>query len=431
MVFQTLYYVVDLYFVARLGDIALAGVSAAGNIMFVVLALTQVLTVGALALISQAAGRKDRDAASLYFNQSLALSAVLAIGTCVAGYAITPAYMRSLGADPLTAAAGETYLRWVIPGMALQFPLVAMSIALRATGIVKPPMFVQMFTVLLNAALRPVLIAGWGTGAPLGIAGAGLATTISVAVGTGLLAILFVRHEKFIAFDRKLVRPRAAAWRQLLRIGLPAGGEFGLLFVYLAIIYWVIRGFGAEAQAGFGVGSRVMQAIFLPAMAVAFAAAPVAGQNFGAGQFDRVRQTFRSAALVGGALMATLTLFCQWRPDAFIAVFTGDAAVIAFGAEFLRIISLNFVASGLILTCSSLFQGLGYTWPALISTASRVATFAIPAIWLTFQPSFELRHVWYISVASVWLQVLLSLWLLRREFGIRLGAQPTPSPNSI
>ena len=111
-----------------------------------------------------------------------------------------------------------------------------------------------------------------------------------------LLSFYFVRLEKYVHFRAGLWRPRFAVWGRMLNIGLPAGGEFALMFVYMSVIYWIIRDFGAAAQAGFGVGTRLMQAIFLPAMAIAFATGPIAGQNFGAQQFARVRETFRAAA---------------------------------------------------------------------------------------------------------------------------------------
>ena len=111
-----------------------------------------------------------------------------------------------------------------------------------------------------------------------------------------------MRLEKYVAFDPAMFRARFATWKRILRIGLPPGGEFALMFVYLGVVYWVIRHFGAPAQAGFGIGSRVMQAIFLPAMAVAFAVAPIAGQNVGGGHAPRVRETFRVAAILGSAI---------------------------------------------------------------------------------------------------------------------------------
>jgi putative MATE family efflux protein len=423
MLMQTLYYLVDLYFVGRIGDAALAGVGAAGNVMMIIVALTQVLGVGTVALIAQAVGRKDAADANLVFNQSLLMAAGCAIVTLVGGYALSGAYMDAVGADAATAQAGTTYLRWFLPGLALQFALVAMGSALRGTGIVKPTMIVQLVTVLLNVMLAPVLIAGWGTGRPLGVAGAGLASTISIAVGVVVLLLYFERLEKYVAVHPDQWQPRLATWRRLLGIGLPAGGEFLLMFVIMAVVYVVIRPFGPDAQAGFGVGSRLMQAIFLPAMALAFAVAPVAGQNFGAQRHDRVRETFRSAAIMSSVLMVALTLLCQWRADWLVAAFAQDPGVVGVGAQYLRTVSWNFVASALIFSCSGMFQALGNTLPSLASSASRLLSFVVPALWLAQRPGFELREVWYLSVASVALQAIVSLLLLRRVVRRRLGAR--------
>lgn len=427
MLFQTLYYLIDLYFVARLGDAAVAGVAAAGNVQFIVMALTQVLGVGMMVLISHAVGRKDIADANLVFNQSLLLAALCAAVTLIGGYGFSGMYVRMLAADEAAARAGMAYLHAFLPGLALQFALVSMGSALRGTGIARPTMLVQMATVLLNAVLAPVLVAGWGTGRPLGVAGAGWATSISIAVGVVMMLVYFLRLEKVVAFDRTSLGPRLPVWGRILRIGLPPGGEFALTFVYLGVVYWVIRGFGAESQAGFGIGMRVMQAIFLPAMAIAFAVGPVAGQNFGAANGDRVRATFRSAAWLGTALMLVLTLLCHWRPELLIRVFTQDPAVIVVATLYLRIVSWNFVASGLILTCSGMFQAIGNTMPALISSATRLLTFVVPAVWLSGRPGFELRELWLLSAATVALQCLLSLWLLRGQLRDQLQARLAPA----
>jgi putative MATE family efflux protein len=420
MLLQTLYYIVDLFFVSRLGDAAIAGVSAAGNVAFLVFALTQMLGVGVVALISQAVGRKDAAEANHVFNQSLVLSLLCFLLTLVCGYAATSAYMGKIGADASTVTMGTTYLYWFLPGLALQFALVAMGSALRGTGIVKPTMVVQGLTVLINIVLAPVLIAGWGTGHPLGVAGAGLASTIAIAAGVVLLAMYFHKLEKYVQLHPSTWAPRLTMWLRIFNIGLPAGGEFALMFAYMAIIFWIIRTFGAAAQAGFGVGSRVMQAIFLPAMAVAFATAPIVGQNFGAQRPERVRATFRSAALMTCSVMLFLTLICQLQSAWLIRPFSIEPRVVAVGAQFLTIISWNFVATGIIFTCSSTFQGLGNTWPSLASSASRLITFVGPAIWLSGQPWFQMRHLWFLSVATVSVQALTSLFLVRREFERRL-----------
>jgi Na+-driven multidrug efflux pump len=189
----------------------------------------------------------------------------------------------------------------------------------------------------------------------------------------------------------------------------------------------VIRDFGAAAQAGFGVGQRVMQSIMLPAMAVAFAAAPIAGQNYGARRPERVRETFKWSVIIGAALMIGLTVLCQFEAEWFMRVFTSETAVIAVGVHFLLISSWNFPANAVIFSCSSLFQAMGNTWPTIGSSVVRLVVFTAPVLWLSAQPWFELHHVWYVSVVSMTLQALVSYLLLRREFGRRLaGLEPAP-----
>ncbi len=261
----------------------------------------------------------------------------------------------------------------------------------------------------------------------MGVAGAGLASSLSVGVGVVLLAVYFHRLEKYVAFDSAQWRPQLATWRRLLRIGLPAGGEFLLMFIYMAVIYWIIRRFGADAQAGFGIGQRLMQSMFLPAMAVAFATAPIVGQNFGAGKFARVRETFVLAALIGGCIMVMLTLFCQWSSAWAIHAFTADPTALAVGSQYLQVISWNFLASGLVFTCSAVFQGLGNTLPAVLSSASRLVSFVAPALWLAARPNFSSSSSGTCRSQASHLQACFSLWLVRGEFRRRLAVPAASS----
>jgi len=426
MIFQTLYFLADLYFVGRLGKEAVAGVSLAGNLMFIVLALTQSMSVGATSLISQSFGRKDRAQAQLVFNQAMVLSNLTGIVFGLLFFALRGVYARRLAADPATAALGIQYLTWFVPALFLQFPLVIMGAALRAMGDMKLPTVIQVATVLLNIVLAPVLMFGWGTGRPLGVAGAAIASLVAIAVGCVAFILYFLRPASALRFDSAEWTPRPRLWGAMLRIGLPAGGEFALMSVYMVLVYDIIRPFGAAAQAGFGIGIRVVQALFLPTVAIAFAAAPVAGQNFGAGLGARVRQTFYSAAAMSAAVMFTLTLLCEIAPAGMIRFFNADPGVVAFGSEYLRIICWNFLASGIVFVSSSVFQGMGNTLPPLAASALRLLLFALPAYAISHQPGFQLRQVWYISVATVTVQLVVNLWLLHREFGRKL-ARAVPS----
>src|SRR5947208_1795972 len=311
MVVQTLYLLADLYWVGTLGKEAIAAVGLSGNLMMVVLALTQMLGVGTTTVISQAAGRKDQAHAELGFNQSIVLSLVVALLVGVCSFPFRHQYSVALSADATTATLAASYLVWFIPSLMLQFPLVALGSALRATGIIKPAVGLQVLSVILNIILAPVLIFGVGPFPKLGVAGAALATFLSILIANILTVIYFERSYRYLRFRPSFWQPRFKIWWSMLRIGIPAGAEFAMMAVYIVVVYAIIRGFGAAAQAGFGVGARIMQAMFLPVIAVAFAVAPIVGQNFGGRRADRVRQTFYSAVLITSVVMVFLTIDSQ------------------------------------------------------------------------------------------------------------------------
>jgi putative MATE family efflux protein len=421
MIFQTLYFLSDLYWVGRLGKEAVAGVAVAGNLTFIVLAATQMLSVGTTTLISHAAGRKEQEGAITVFNQSLMLGAVCGLGFLLFGTLLSGWYARQLAADPVTAGLARYYMGWFIPAMALQFPMVSMSAALRGTGNFKPGMVVQTATVIVNIIVTPMLMFGWPAGPALGVSGAALGTFISLLIGTIWLALYFRGTTAYLHFRPATWRPQLSLWSRMLKVGLPAGAEFGLMAVYLLIVYIVIRPFGAAAQAGFGIGLRIVQALFLPQVALGIAVAPVAGQNFGAGHGERVRQTFRSAAAIGGGIAMVAVAICLASPAAFIRVFASDAQVIAVGSEYLRIAAVSFVASAEIFVASSMFQAMGNTIPPLIASAGRLLIVGVAAVAMSRMPSFQLVWVWYLSVTAIWLQLAANLLLLRREFSRRLA----------
>jgi putative MATE family efflux protein len=422
MVFQTLYFLVDLYWVGRLGKEAVAAVAIAGNLTFIVLAVSQMLGVGTTTLVAHAAGRKDHDEALVVFNQSQVLSIVVAVIFLAVGLLLLDAYTSTLGADLRTTELANDYLVWYIPAMALQFLIASMSAALRGTGNFKPGMVVGTATVILNMVLAPILVFGWGTGLPFGVAGAAISTLVAVIVGTVWLGAYFVAPSAYLHFRSTQWRPHLGMWARMLKIGLPAGAEFGLMAAYLFIVYVISRPFGAAAQAGFGIGLRIMQAGFMPVVALGFAVAPVAGQNVGARLPDRVKNTFFTAAGMAAAAMVVLGLVCWIEAPLMVRVFSDDAQVIAVGSEYLEYMSWAFVASGVVFVSSSMFQALGNTMPSLAASFARILMVAIPVILLSRLAGFQLHWIWYVSGASVYVQMITVLVLLRREFRVRFAS---------
>jgi putative MATE family efflux protein len=420
MVFQTLYFLVDLKFVGMLGKTAVAGVSLSGNLMFAVLALTQMLGVGTTALIAHATGRKDQATARFIFNQSQVLSLVVGVVFFVVLMALRGPFAHVQAADPETARLAGEYLDWFIPALALQFAMVATASALRGIGDFKPGMIMQTATVLLNVGLAPVLMFGWVTHHPLGVAGTAIASFVATAVGVVSLIIYIVKKNGYLRFVAQEWRPQLATWARMLKIGLPAGAEFALMGTYMFVIYGITRRFGAGAQAGYGIGLRVIQAGFMPVVALGFAVSPVAGQNFGARQAYRVRATFRMGALMATTAMAALFLICQIVPEQLVGLFNKDAAVLAVGGEYLRILAWNFVPSGIVFVSSSMFQALGNTIPSLASSFIRTTLLVVPAIMMSHAAGFSLRWIWLLAVGCTTFHALLNVLLLRREYRRRL-----------
>jgi putative MATE family efflux protein len=396
--------------------------------MIILLSMTQVLGVGTVALISHAAGRNDQNDANQIFNQALLIAAAFAVLVLIAGYALTLPYLRLVAADELAVVQGREYLYWFLPGMALEFAMVALASGLVGIGIVKPPIIVGAATLLINAALAPVLIAGWGTGHSMGAAGAGLATSLAVLGGVTMLSVYCSRAEKYLTFRVEQFQLRFAVWRRLLAVGSPAGGELLLGFLFSTISFWAISGFGAQAQAGFGIGSRIMQGVMLPALAIGSVVAPIAGQNFGARNMDRVRTTFRFAVVQSMGLMFIALLLCQWQPEAMMRVFSPEPEVVRVGSLFLRTTSWSFFLAGVTFVCSGIFQALGSTTPSFLSAAARLIVYGLPTLWLTSQPNFKLEHVFYIWIVATMVQAVLSLVLLHKQMRLQLDSLVANQP---
>jgi putative MATE family efflux protein len=415
MLSQTLYLLVDLYWVGGLGKEAVAAVGIASNLSFIVLACVQVLSVGTTTLVSHAAGAKDPDRARRVFHQAVWLSTLSGVVFAIAATVGRRAYIGALAPDAETAALADGYLAWFVPALAVQFVFATMAAALRGTGAFQIPMMVQVVSVAINVVLAPVLIFGWGTGVALGVKGAAMSTLVAITIAATWLASRFLDPQGYLRFSAADAPPAPSIWARLLAIGLPAGAEFSLMAIYMFLVLVVSRPFGAAAQAGFGIGLRLVQALFLPVVALAFSAAPVAGQNVGARRFDRVRETLRTALALAVGLMLVTTVCCQLAAVPLIRVFSKDAAVIAVGSDYLRIIAWSFAGSGIVFVCSSLFQALGRTLPPLATSFARNLAIFVPVLWLASRPGFDLRVIWYLSVGTMLLHAAANFLLVSRQ----------------
>ena len=282
--------------------------------------------------------------------------------------------------------------------------------------------------MIVNIVLAPFLIFGWGPFPEMGVSGAAVATLVAIVVGVVWISFYFVDAKAYLRFHFAHWRPQLRVWWEMLKIGLPAGAEFALMGIYMAVVYAITKPFGAAAQGGFTIGLRIVQSAFLPVVALAFAVAPVAGQNFAAHKGDRVRAAFKAAAgmAAGAMLIAAIGLFAAATP--LMRIFTSDPEVITVGVEYLHVVAITLVASGVTFVSSSMFQAMGNTIPSLATSALRLVVSIVPAILLSRAPGFHLTWIWYISAVAVFLQLTVNLILLQREFRLKLGSIPAVAP---
>ncbi|WP_028079562.1 MATE family efflux transporter [Solimonas soli] len=425
MLVQTAYSLIDIFWVGRLGRDAVAAVALGSNLMVMLMAVAQTLAVGTAALIAQAAGRRDHDEARQLFTQSQLLSLIVGVAFVAVAGLLHGRYADGLSGNAQTARLAREFLVPFIVAMGLQIPMFVISAALRGLGDVRTSSIAQLVTVILNIVLAPVLIFGWGSGRPLGVAGAALATLISVGVGMLGLFAYVLRSGRYLASGRAAWRPQWNAWLRMTRIGLPSGVEFALMAFYFAFIMALLQRFGSAPQAAFGVGMRVLQLGMMPAMAVTFATAAIVGQNFGARQPRRVRQAFDQALRLNLVSVGVFCLAFHLAPEWLIRPFSNDAEVIAYGAEFLRWISWNLLAIGVVFACGGVFSGFGNTLPSLLGSATRIGFIVVAALVLARDARFVPHWLWALSVAGTLLQLAFNVVLLRRELRRKLGA-PAP-----
>ena len=370
MVFQTLYFLADLYWMGRLGKEAVAAVGVAGNLMFVVLALTQMLGVGTTTLVAHAVGRKDpRRRAPRLQPGAVAVARSPGRLFLVVGLALTPAYADAFSADAATAALVRQFLWWFVPAMALQFALVARVVgAARHRRLQAGHDRGAASTVVLNMVLAPVLIFGWGTGVPLGVGRrrGGVARRHRRRASPGSTRYV-ERPESFLRFRRDEMAPDWPTWKRLLGIGLPAGVEFGLIAVYMGVVYVgepAVRRRRAGRLRHRPAGGAGRASCRSSRSASPWRRWPgrtsARGSGTACARPSAWRRRWRSAG------MLVLVALCQLFPAALIRVFSTDPAVVAVGEEYLRIVSWNFVAGGLVFVTSSMFQAMGNTLPSLV-----------------------------------------------------------------
>jgi putative MATE family efflux protein len=373
---------VDTYFVAQLGTNPLAAMSFTFPVVTVLGSVAMGLGTGTASVIARGIGEGDRHKVQRLTTDSLLLSLLLVgILSALGLVTITPLF-RALGAGQELLPLIRDYMSiWYMGMVFLVVPLVGNS-AIRASGNTVTPSLIMTVAAVANIAVDPVLIFGWGPLPALGLKGAALATVIARA-GTLLASLAFLHfRERLLSFAVPNWKTMLRSWGSLLVIGLPAIAANLISPLSVVFVTSLMARYGAEAVAGFGLASRLEAMALIAPLALSGSIGPFVGQNWGAQQYDRVKQAIQASfwfCLGWGGLAAVLLGTTAGEVATW---FDRNPTVIASASVYLTLVPVSYGALGIVLTASAACNALGQPLPALGMSLTRLLLLFIPLAYL-------------------------------------------------
>jgi putative MATE family efflux protein len=398
--------VVDTFWVGRLGENAVAAVGAVFPVTAILFSVTTVMLTGTQVLVSQRAGRDDRAGArrATFHGATIALVAGVAVAAVVFVGAETIVSVLLSGDAVVPLAA--TYLVW----LALLYPFASMSDAMEGGfigwGDSRASMYANVSAVVVNVALDPFLILGWGPFPRLEMQGAALATGIGYTAGFLLMAAMFVRGRGEFELTSDAVGFDVSEYREIIDIGLPRGAQSAAQQSVRVVIIAIVSAVGGAAGlAAYNIGAQVATVAFVPAQGLASAAQSVVGQNLGANRPDRASRTTWIGAAIAAVGLTVLGVF-QWvAPEFIVTTFVPDMSAegVALSVDYLQILVLGYWAIGAMYLFEAGFNGARKTKVSLVAGllkywAVRLPIAAVGALWL----GYEVHAVfWAVTISNV------------------------------
>lgn len=368
MLMESVFAVVDVFFVARLGSDAVATVGLTESMLTLVYALAMGLSIGATAMVARRIGEGDREGAARAAVQALILGVIVAVLLGLAGVVLAPHLLALMGASPGVIEQGTNYTRVMLGGSITILLLFLINAVFRGAGDAAIAMRVLWLANLINIVLGPCLIFGLGPFPELGVAGAATATTIGRGTGALYAFTRLLRPGGRINLSRRHFRLEPALLLRLLR--LSASGTFQ---VFIGMASWIgliriLSSFGSDALAGYTIGIRVIIFALLPSWGMSNAAATMVGQALGAGKPERAERAVWIAGFYNMCFLGAVGLVFVLFAERITGLFTSDPAIHAYATDCLRVVAYGFLfyAYGMVITQS--FNGAGDTFtPTVIN----------------------------------------------------------------
>ncbi|MBS0026087.1 MATE family efflux transporter [Chitinophaga sp. 22321] len=391
MAMESLFAVVDIYFVSHLGVNAITTVGLTESVLTLVYTGAMGLSMAATAMIARRTGEKDPDAASHAAMQSLYPGLAISVLVSVAGIFFSKDILLMMGAAKEVADYGYVYTKIVLGGNIVVILLFLINGIFRGAGDAALAMRSLWIANGLNIILCPLLISGWGPVPALGLKGAAIATFIGRGIGVAYQLYHLVKGENLIRITRKHLAPAWEVIAAILKIAVGATAQMLIASASWIFLVRIISHFGKDAVAGYTIAIRVIIFTILPAWGMANAAAALVGQNLGAQQPDRAATSAWRAAFFNMLFLGAVAIVFMTGAPTIIGFFTNDAVVTGYAVQCIRLMSGGYIfyAYGMVLTQS--FNGAGDTRTPMLINLFAMWMFQMPlaytlSVWLNMGP---------------------------------------------
>ena len=383
-ILQSAYNLTDTFWVGRLGSAAVSAVSLSFPIIFIMISLGIGIAIAGSILVAKAKGAQDNDSLAHIATQTVFSVVTFSVFLSIIGYFATPYIVGVMKVEPSVYNDAVAYLKISFLGMTPMFLFIVFQSLMKSIGEVKLPLYIVLSTVLLNLILDPLFIFGWqGHFEGNGVKGAAIATVFTQLLAAGISLYFLSKGHKGIQIKLKDYAPDKAVIKTLVKLGVPVSIEQISRSVGIFAMLFLVTGFGTMALASYGIGSRILSFIIIPAFGLGMATATLVGQNLGAEKPERVKKTIRLSLFIAFGVMNILGLLIYIFASSVAHFFIpNEPETIKQSAVFIRHIAVSFGFMGILIVLVGAFRGAGKTKMSMLLTIFSVWIIRFPLAYI-------------------------------------------------
>tara|TARA_B100001123_G_scaffold23877_1_gene25943 strand:+ start:180 stop:1514 length:1335 start_codon:yes stop_codon:yes gene_type:complete len=407
--FQTLFNIVDTYFAGKISSDALSALAKSFPIYFILIAASVGVTVGGTSLIANSIGERNRENILRYFGQTIIYGIILSILVTIVGLMFASEIFALMGSTSKVINLGLKYTNVIFSGSIIFISVVALNSLLHAEGDTKTFRNVLILSFFLNIILNPLFIFGYGPIPAMGMTGIGVATIICQIIAFLLLLNKIIKSKIIKNISLRYFYPNFTFLVKIFYQSAPISAALFMISIGNFIILAYISKFGEPAVAGYGSAARFEQILLLPVLGLNTAIISIVGQNFGAKEYLRVKQSYYQAIVYGTIIMVIAGSIIFLSADKIVSIFTNDVVVISYGTTYLKISALIFPAYPIYFISNGFFMALKKSSYAMNLNIVRNVLLPIPTIFFAIFIGGSFKNFFWSYCLFNWIFAILLL----------------------